>query len=239
VIQIEVTLPGLTAYSQAMATAMDSALDVLGEYARERIEAHARNKLHTSWLDYSHGLQDTRSVIRQPGSFAITLVGKVPNMMEKGTGPFDMKPGLLGSKNAKQGKNGGTYIDVPFRHGLPGSTTLPPMSRGAATNMAAAVRQVRKVVGNINSTSIQTRGRTQGTGTRKVGIYDQMTRIPKDTGKAIGAQYRTFRRVSSNSSKQAWMHPGFQGIHAFEGAMKDVMRDMPKILADIMKQAVS
>lgn len=232
-----VTMPPTAPLTNAALAAMQHALDAVGEYATDRILAHAREKLHTSWLDYAHGLQDARSIQRAPGEVTITLVGKMANFLERGAGRFDMKPGLLASPHAKHSKDGKAYMDVPFRHGLPGATTFRPMSQRAATNMAQAVQAVRKARGSINDVRIQTQGRTPGRGGQKVGVYDQMTRIPKDTGGSIGVQYRTFRRVSERSRKEAWMHPGFAGVNAFEAAVNDIAKDIPRIVTDYLKKA--
>ena len=45
----------------------------------------------------------------------IALHGSLPNMIESGASPFDMKDGFKNSLKIKAKKNGGWYLTIPFR----------------------------------------------------------------------------------------------------------------------------
>jgi len=47
----------------------------------------------------------------------VIATSKISEDIEKGRGPWDMKPMLLGGPKARLGKNGNMYNIIPFRHG--------------------------------------------------------------------------------------------------------------------------
>src|SRR5690606_15122005 len=93
----------------------------------------------TLWEREAGQLGSTRNlymrsiVVSDPGEFlaSVELTNDLPNMIESGAGPFDMKPILLGGSKVKMGSSG-KYITVPFSIGTPGalkenfSTIMPP-----------------------------------------------------------------------------------------------------------------
>ena len=92
-------------------------------------EALAKNELHSTLPEYLHNLN-----IIDKGRFAkqIILTGTLPEMVESGASPFDMKEYFKKSKYVKytvpvynaKGKmvypGGDWYLTIPFRHGTPG-----------------------------------------------------------------------------------------------------------------------
>ncbi len=230
-VTVEVKVPALTRIAEKWKVVAESALHALGEFARDRIASEAAKKLHSTFADYEHGLNDARSVTHAPNSVEIRLVGASANALERGYGPFDMKPGFL-SAAKKHTKSGSPYMDIPFRHGLPGSTVLKPMSQSASADMAAAVK---KLGAAADSQKVRLKARTKPGAEQpahhKVGLYDQLTRIPKTYEKATQPTFKTFRRVSVNSAAEAWKHPGYSGVHAFSAAMKIVQTEAPKVFS--------
>ena len=53
-------------------------------------------------------------VTGEPPTMTVSLKGEVPRALEEGFDRFDIKPGMLVSSHAKQGKNG-PYVDVPLK----------------------------------------------------------------------------------------------------------------------------
>lgn len=105
-------------------------LDLLAEMALHKWTKIAQKDLQSTSADYINGLQPV-----EHGNMwaAVHLVGWLPNAIENGLPPFDMKPGLLSGPNAKwskfttaSGRSGGmtssVYNTVPFRHGTPGTS---------------------------------------------------------------------------------------------------------------------
>lgn len=218
------------------AGSVDAALDAVGAMARDRIGQYAAKKLKSTYVQYLYGLQQPRSFERMPGQVTIRLLGSLPQLLEHGAPLFDMKPGLLGGSRVKRSKDGVPYTDVPFRHGMPGSKRFQPMPKSVAANMADAVRSA-KLQGK-STARIQLKDRTKGTKGRVAGLWDQMTRVEKNYAAAKQATYRTFRRVSRNSAKDAWVHPGFPGIRSFETVAKEMDEIFPRVLLEYVKNGI-
>lgn len=152
----------------------------------------------------------------------------------------DMKSDLLASPNAKVSKKGARYIDIPFRHTLktlPGSVRNS-VERQVTRELSAARSEGRpaqsplQVVGTLpGQTNTQQRFNSRG-GSKEVqvkqqtSIYSQMFRVARgSTG-----SYQTIRRVSENSEKQSWWHPGFEGIRALQQAKTEIQRTLQMFL---------
>jgi len=90
----------------------------------------ARQRLHSSKEAYVDGIQPVEVL---PRMRVIALVGWLPNAIENGAEPYDMRETLLGpgSTIRRQGKKG-AYASVPFRHGTPGSRGQSGTPMGAA-----------------------------------------------------------------------------------------------------------
>ena len=214
--------------------AMQERLLVLAEMARSEWIRQAQNNLGSSAADYIAGIQP----VEVSGNWAhIHLVGQLPNDIEKGKNPYDMKPGLLSGPNAKRGKSGSRYNTVPFRHGTPGSTgkrvgaPMPFTHLTKKGNQASLIYTEAKKLspsveglaggtvwggrtGDLGGYGMRTqlpvkKGRP-GAYTWKSSPYAGMVKVGKTYGKATQYQYVTFRRVSDNSDPASWWHPGIK-----------------------------
>ena len=202
---------------------------VRGEWVRQ-----AQQTLGSSAADYIAGIQP----VEIDGNWAhIHLVGDLPNEIEKGKPPFDMKPGLLAGPHAKQTKSGARYNTVPFRHGTPGTTgkqvgaPMPitgtsPKGKPVSMIYIEAKKLTPSVegpdgktvwgqrTGDFSGFGIKTqpavKGGRPGAYTWKSSPYAGMVKIAKTYNKATQNQYVTFRRVSDNSDPTSWWHPGIK-----------------------------
>ncbi len=101
-------------------TVAHDVLQELAEMARAEWVRLAQTELKSTAQDYILGLTP---IEYYGGNWAqIRLVGWLPNALEQGSPPFDMKPGLLAGPHAKISKKGVRYNIVPFRHATPGTT---------------------------------------------------------------------------------------------------------------------
>ncbi len=206
----------------------------LAEMARSEWVRLAQQNLGGSAADYIAGIQP----VEMDGNWAaVHLVGELPNAIENGKAPFDMKPGLLAGPNAKRTKAGKRYNTVPFRHGTPGTTgkrvgTPMPFTgvnaKGKQTSMIYT--EARKLspsvegvggktvwggrAGDFGGFGIKTqpavKGGRPGAYKWKFSPYAGMVKIAKTYKKATQNQYATFRRVSDNSDPNSWWHPGIK-----------------------------
>jgi len=105
--------------------AMETLLDALASVAHAKWIRLAQTELGSSSSDYAGQIGEVQV---QPGMRTITLSGDgtrgwLANAIEGGLAPYDMRLTLLGEKAKMRHpmKNGGWYMNVPFRHMVPGS----------------------------------------------------------------------------------------------------------------------
>lgn len=162
--------------------------------------------------------------IEGAGTVIVGLKGWLPNAIEQGIEPFDMKEGFKNSSKRKFKKDGGWYLTIPFRFGTPGivgeseifSNIMPEEVykaalselRGSSKKQLSAkslpaefqVKGVRPEVKN------NTTGKIFEAYQHKASIYEGMRRSNKE----YHGHYMTFRRVSDRSDENAWIHTGIE-----------------------------
>lgn len=170
--------------------------------------------------------------------------------IERGYPAYDLKPGLL--RRVKGGKGGG-YVDVPFRHGTPPTRRDGPDPRagsGFATTMSPLMyrlaRQMEPSPGGdyIDDPSTPLTkpqiGGMGGPSTHKAALYQGMRRYRGQDGPGTnGSRYLTFRRVSENSSADAWWHPGEPANPVAASVAKAVQKQVPGIVAAYVRALLS
>jgi hypothetical protein len=156
---------------------------------------------------------------------------KLVRMVEEGASAFDMKPDFLNSSKVKTGKNGNRYLTIPFRLSNPNAVADSSMFAGKLP------KAVYVEVKNKPSTIYVSGGGTRSAGLKPSEIpepYDERLTRPtilddsgnvlfdeyvhkssiyagvfKQTDNVTGQNtYNSFRRVSENSDKLAWIHKG-------------------------------
>jgi hypothetical protein len=202
----------------------------------------AQTNLHGSSRAYIDGLQ-ALSFIGKTALATITLAGWLPNSIENGLAPFDMKPGLLSGPNSRATKDrGGRYNTVPFRHGTPGVTgrnfaAMPKNVYSKVKGLTGARTTPGKGTvktggrgpsfGDLGKRSmLPVKGGRPGAYTWKSSPYAGMVRSTKKYQTATQSQYTTFRRVSSKSDPNSWWHPGFRAVRLAPQVVKYVEREI-------------
>jgi len=208
--------------------------EITAAYAQEW-ENQASQNLHSSRNLYMRSI-----IVSDPGQFkgAVELVNDVPNMIESGRPPFDMKPTLINGKKAKTGKNGKKYNTVPYSIGNPEaleenfSTIMPkkvyeaikdkPQDinivggvRSAGLTKAELPEQYREPV---TKTVFDPKSQTFQEYTHKNSIYEGIIRQKSNVTKQNS--YVSFRRVSENSDPLSWLHPGFVAMNLADKAYR-------------------
>jgi hypothetical protein len=220
----------------------------------------AQDRLETSREVYVNGLRQSESftMLRgsgrgRPSSYEITLVGNMPNNFEYGMGPFDMKgvrPGWLGGKSSKIGKDGKKYVVIPFRHSTSGSPRFNYTGKAKSVSDPDLKTQLRKTV---KTYGLDRMVRT-ATGQVVTGIAN---RLPKSapvhpylqgmvrtqqaisgttsTGLSRGqGSLMTFRVMSENSKPDSWIHPGLRPVNLLAEVEQFVDNEMRKIATTIL-----
>jgi hypothetical protein len=150
----------------------------------------------------------------------VLAIKKIAQDLETGTGPWDMKPMLLGGPKARMGKHG-RYNIIPFRHGTgaqyaPNNNfkTMPTDIYAAARALKASVKKANGIAwgGRLSGTEAKhAPGQNPTTGYQhKNGKYEGMVRVEKTYKAATQSTFMTFRIVSDNSAPDSWIHPGYQ-----------------------------
>ena len=209
-------------------------IQLLAEMARGEWVRLAQTTLGGSAPDYIAGIQP---VTWERHAAVISLVGRLPNDLEQGKNPFDMKPGLLAGPRARSTKSGGRMNIVPFRHGTPGSLKRSVGSPMPAEGLSSAGRPKSIVYTTAKKLAVSSAGpggkTAWGGKTGDFGGYGLRTQLPQPGGrpaaytwknspyagmykvakfyaKAAQNQYVTFRAVSDKSDPASWWHPGFK-----------------------------
>lgn len=236
---IEIDLTGL----QSQFGLTQEQVDLLTETCVNAVSA----SIYANWLALakqrlrSTAPEYTQNLIKvDKGRFekSIVLTGVLPNMIEQGASPFDMKQGFKSSpkvkhtiqKVKKKGNSiqsaGGWYLTIPFRIGTPNAVG----QAGFANVMPEEVYAVAKKLGagqRLNALALPEGERaprsraaiTDESGAQLFGeyrhknsIYDGMMRSTFTYNKSVQSMYHTFRRVSDKSDAMSWVHSGFKAL---------------------------
>ena len=194
-------------------------------------QALAKVTLHATLPEY---VQNIIKVDKGRFEKEIVLTGILPNMLEQGASPFDIKEGFKKSKKVKytiakynvkgkQIKAGGDwYLTIPFRIGVPGTLG----QAGFSGQMPQEVYDVmqKKGLHTLQASNIpspydvpQSRAAIAATPnnpyyaqyTHKNSIYEGLTRRTAQYAKTSQNTYGTFRRAGANSDPLSWIHKGF------------------------------
>lgn len=169
---------------------------------------------------------------------AVMLTGWLPNAVEQGLEPYDMKEGLLEGPNAKVGKDGNRYNTVPFRHGVPGSqpenfnggimpAEIHSIVKAKPMNEPVTSKELPK---EYSQPKVHVIKREAKEYTHKSPIYEGLSKR-KDSVTGQNS-YVTFRRVSDNSDPDSWVNNGIEARHIADKVMAsfDIPNEMSRIL---------
>ena len=189
-----------------------------------------------------------------PQTLIVGLAGWLPNAVEQGLEPFDMKPGFRESNKKKYKKNGGWYVTVPFRfatsEALGESTVFANVMPGKVYEVAKTVLKDRQAV--LSVTQLPDEFRIKGvrpevmnkqTGQvfkayeHKDSIYEGM----KNMGGQGHSQYMTFRRVSDLSDPLAWIHTGIRPANLLEKTLQNfpIASIVAQVKSDFLENRVT
>lgn len=158
----------------------------------------AGKELSTTRRDYLAGIQPVEF---KPGSAVISLVGELPNLIEKGQAAYDMHDTLLGpnvpiSPPGKYGKHlkidpktfkTGYYRAIPFRHATPGTRGAVGTAMGQQYKDHDAVRDAealgKKVYGKAK--------RLKGTTSDPYGKTTYGGRLPEGLAPKLKPHHKT------------------------------------------------
>lgn len=231
---------------------VDRVLAGIGAASRQRWIKLAQSELRSTARDYVQGIQEVEIKGRVA---SISLVGVLPNMIERGWPKTDLRTTLLNSPKAKTAKDGSRYMAIPFRHGTPGSgganvgRPMPDSIYGYAKKLAPTLS--RPTMGG-GMKAVLYGGRLEPRANMKaearavlttkakpwhsMSIYRGMIRQQKTYAKASQSSYTTFRMISTNvrNGKAHWIHPGIQARRLAEKVQADIGKMLGEFVATSM-----
>lgn len=208
-----------------------------------RWEALAKKELQSTLPEY---LQNLIHVDKGRFTKQIVLTGVLPNMLEQGASPFDIKAGFRKSskrrftipkydKNGMMLRKGGEwYLTIPFRIGVPGTLGQAGFTGQMSSEVYDVMRKrsnrIQLRLDEIPSPSNARRMPIQATATtpyypaytHKNSIYEGLMKRRAQYGKVAQNTYGTFRRVSENSDPMSWIHKGIKAYAFAEEAVRNV-----------------
>lgn len=208
-----------------------------------RLTEEANNALHQTRKRYVNAITVIDSG-RMEGTVMLDY-SKDPmvRMIEEGATAFDMKSKMLASAKVKIGKNGGRYLTIPFRVGTPDAigdsdafTSKMPdevyqVVKNKDTNIAtgrgsrSAGLMVKELPVQFQSPKVREEIKDSAgkvlfdAYTNKAPIYAGL--IKTKDGATGQSTYNTFRRVSVNSDKNAFIHPGIERYNLIGKALSN------------------
>ena len=183
------------------------------------------------------------------GKGAVVLTGFLPNALESGLEPFDIKFGLLNGPNARVSKDNNRYNTVPFRFAAPTSLGESEVFSGILPQEVAEVIRAKPQDIPVAGGGRRTQGirpqeipasfrepvvRSAPKVTpqiwddyrHKSSIYQGVARVQDPvTGQQ---RYQSFRRVSDNSDPDAFIHPGLNPSNLADKALENT--DIPSVV---------
>lgn len=208
----------------------------------------AKKELHSTRGNYMKSLY-----IVEEGRMtnSIILGGRLNNMLESGASPFDIKEGMAKSSKRKFSKAGTWYMSIPFRWATPGSlgeseafSGVMPMSIYRAVSSLTSSKtdlgggkskgSSLKAVDIPNpQNEIKSRAalidpiskRQYEEYKHKSSIYEGIGKSEKQYEGGSSGSYNSFRTISQNSNKNAFIHPGLRAGDFANKGLKSVDLD--------------
>lgn len=214
------------------------AVERVAQSFQQHWKAIAGRELKQTREQYKNAIRLDR---RQNFSVAVYLDPDqwLPNALEMGFSPFDMKVGFLKSSKVKWTKDNNPYLTIPFRFATPTAIADSPVFSG---RLPTAVHQKAKSIApqrrGLKLTeipeefhipkSVELRKRVEEVQRLKP---EEKTSIYEGVRKTEGG-YINFRRVSLSSHEDSWIHPGFNELNLAQKAMERLEPQIGDIVGD-------
>jgi len=179
-------------------------------------------------------------------NYIVGLNGWLPNSIEQGLSGFDQKLGFESSSKKHFTKSGGWYLTIPFRHAHSGAigessifTNVMPSkiykeAKKLEIGEGLSVKNLPKELQEKKIRSrVVTKSRVFEEYQHKHSIHAGIQRKKDTTGRGT---YVSFRRVSSNSDDDSWIHTGIQARNLAEKAINTM--NIPDVVSHLVDKYV-
>lgn len=235
----------------------------VGTVARGEWVNRAQGALKSTSRDYVQGISKVEEI--EQGHVYVELNGVLPNMVEEGWGPRDLRTTIIPhAKNRRESREGYGYVVIPFRHGTPGTSganvgrPMPSVIHKVAKHLAATRTEYgpgKRPIAPAHGQGerILHAGANLPHMTRKAkqlltekarpwhssSLYEGMIREEKTYKVGPQSEYFTFRTITEDPlahiDPRKWYHPG---IKARRLAAK-TLRHMQKVIPGLVKENLS
>lgn len=243
---IEIDLSGLQAQFGLAASAVDTLTETCVNAVTAAIymnwEAMAKQRLNSTLPEYT---QHLIKVDKYRFAKQIVLTGVLPNMIEQGASPFDIKEGFKKSKKVKYTipvynkkgmqvyKGGDWYLTIPFRIGVPGTLGQAGFT-GEMPQEVYDVMRKRSAGHGLTAPEIpspyevplsreaimnEKGGTLYDTYQHKNSIYEGLSKRRAQYAQTKQNTYGTFRRAGANSDPLSWIHKGIKPYNLAQEAI--------------------
>ena len=201
-------------------TLMDNVVKGVTARFAQQLEITVQNNLHSTRQIFTNAIKvvDTGRLM---GRVLVDYSNKLVQKLEEGSPPWDMKESLLASPKAKTAKDGSKYITIPFRWGVPGTigdsgvfSNIMPQdiyseAKGLQNKQSLGFNDLPKDFQQLKSREkIVSGDKVFEKYVHKSLIYQGITKYTDPVTNQN--TYHSFRRVSSKSDPNAFIHPGFK-----------------------------
>ena len=146
-------------------------------------------------------------------------------MLENGASSWDIKEGFKKSDKAKNKGTDDWYLTVPFKWA---TSEAIGESEMFSNKMPKPIEKLVKTsksplkLGDLPQGYTKLGQNKTSKYEHKFSIYEGLSRQQIGSGTENRGGYMSFRRVSENSDKGAWIHPGFTSLNLMEKASDEV-----------------
>ncbi len=199
------------------------------EVAQAIVERAANEVYSEIHRQANHNLKSTRQIykrnINRPemgrARATITLTGMLPNMIERGAQPFDMKLGFSRSKKVKHKADGGWYLTIPFRYATAGSLGESEAFAGVMPPEVTRMARQLKATITLPFLGVVQKGRGMSASSLKAtkhGVLGSRDEIPESAGgnltsaQRAGGQHKSPQFAGLTRQKQ-WYQLVSQGSY--------------------------
>lgn len=179
-------------------------------------------------------------------NYVVGLNGWLPNAIEQGISGFDEKEGFKSSSKAHMTKGGGWYLTIPFRHAVPGAIGESSVFTNIMPSKVYKEAKKLETGEGLNVKNLPKEFQTKGIRSKVVAksrifeeyqhkhsIHSGIQRKKDVTGRGT---YVSFRRVSSNSDDDSWIHTGIQARNLAEKALNTM--NIPDVVDHLVNKYV-
>lgn len=228
---------------------LNQAIRDVAHSAYANIIAKAQKELGSTRQDYLKGVQFMEL---ENNTYLITLEGSWPQKLEDGFAPYNLTDVLLKSKKivevgrrsgmpwVQESKEGKKFAYVPLqrqpftkREGKMGDMA-EDIRKMTAQNSKGRKQKLTSIFKDSEGNPLEGKvaiGRSENP--LVDGLVKYQKNYVNDKGKVTTQSvYINYRAVSE--AGEAWQHPGFKGLHAFEDTEKMVVEQINQILRTLL-----